>query len=237
MLRIKAARGVSEAVRERETFRYDPTLVDDIIYNDTAKPLDGSQLFTASDTVLTCLAQLGATRTKTSRSLISLFDQKWQYIIAEATQDLPLLPNVGQDALEGEQLWLSRTAIPRVEGVCNHTLVDPGSIGDPESELPLTVSADLTNDPRYCDSPWCMPGSACRFYAAVPIRTPGGVNIGVYCVIDETPRSIESWTVKNTAILRHISRVNYDSSGLQIVAAHSEYKRAHDPGYRVFHGI
>lgn len=206
MLRIKAAEGISENDRERDTFKYDPTLIDGVAFNDTSKPLNSSQLFTANDTVLTSLAQLGAIRTRTSRSLISLFDQHWQYIIAEATPNLPLLPNISQAELEGEHLWLSRTAIPRVHGVCKHTLVDPGSIDDPEDELPLTVTNDLTMDSRFCKKPYCMPGSSARFYAAVPIRTPGGINIGVYCVIDETPKPISSWTGKHTAVLRHISR-------------------------------
>lgn len=231
MSAVKAIQEISETARERETFKYDPNLLQDIVFNDSEKPVDSSRLFTAKDAVLTSLAQLGATRTRTSRSLISLFDQNWQYIIAEATQNLPLLPDISQDELEGEHLWLSRTAIPRVHGVCNHTLVGPGSMDDPENEPPLTITDDLTTDPRFCKKPYCMPGSSARFYAAVPIRTPGGINIGVYCVIDEMPRPISSWTEKDTAVLRHLARA---------IMSHLECrstKHSQKMGEQMTHGI
>ncbi|KAH6646740.1 hypothetical protein BKA67DRAFT_540235 [Truncatella angustata] len=227
----KAVRNVSEPVRERETFKYDPTLIDDVKFNETGNPLPGEQLFTAEDAVLTCLAQLGACRTRTGRSLVSLFDQRWQYIVAEATPSLPLLSGVNQDHLQGENLWLSGTAIPRGHGVCNHSLVDPGSEDDPDSELPLTLSADLTSDPRFCKSPFCAPGSLARFYAAVPIRTSGGINIGVYCVLHDEPRPTSTWTDTDTEILRSISRS---------IMSHLEYRSkrdSHQKSERMTRGI
>lgn len=37
--------------------------------------------------------------------------------------------------------------------------------------------------------PYCAPGSPARFYASVPIRSPRGINIGVYCLIHTEPIS------------------------------------------------
>ena len=53
-----------------------------------------------------------------------------------------------------------------------------------ESCPPVSVVADLQSDTRFCHLR-TPPG---RFYAGVPIRTPEKINIGVYCVYDESPR-------------------------------------------------
>ncbi|PNY23534.1 Uncharacterized protein TCAP_06522 [Tolypocladium capitatum] len=199
---------VSEPHRERETFKYDPSLLTSIKYNDSSDgQLPSSELVTSDDTILTALAQLGACQTSTSRSLISLFDQSHQYIVAEATPTLPLVPSLRHQDRD-EDLWLCGTAIPRQYGMCEHSLcgVDPsdGELGAAPSHLPLSLVPDLQTDPRFASKPYCRPGSPARFYAAVPIRTQGGINIGVYCVIDARVR--HDWDDRRTQLMLNISR-------------------------------
>ncbi|KAJ4385396.1 hypothetical protein N0V93_009824 [Gnomoniopsis smithogilvyi] len=220
-------RSVSEHTRERETFKYDPSLLTDIVYNEDGRPLDNNLLRTSHDAVLTSIASLGASRIGTAASLISLFDQKWQYIVAEATPTLTLAPWAKADKRNGEQLWLCGTAIPRVEGVCEHTLVsqnpdDFEKVGDSAADLPLSLVEDLGQDVRHCSKPWCAPGSPARFYAAVPIRSKRGINIGVYCVIDTVPR--KDWDDHKTQIMRELSHTIMDY--LELRRSKDEYRRS-----------
>ncbi|KAH8899884.1 hypothetical protein GQ53DRAFT_869088 [Thozetella sp. PMI_491] len=204
-----SARLVSESTRERETYKYDPSLLSSIRYNDDGAPIPSAELVTSADTVLTALSQLGACRLNAARSLISLFDQNYQYIVAEATPTMPLLPSLKHED-RGEDLWLCGTAIPRVHGVCEYTLAvnDPTQFegGDDPSKLPLALVSDLTSDVRFSSKPYCRPGTPARFYAAVPIRSHRGINIGVYCVIDTEPRDLSTWDEKSTELMRNISR-------------------------------
>lgn len=199
----------------------------DIVYNEDGRPIDNNLLRTSHDAVLTSIASLGASRLKTAASLISLFDQKWQYIVAEATPTTTLVPRATADQRHGEQLWLCGTAIPRTEGVCEHTLVSQNPdaferVGDSASDLPLSLVEDLGKDVRHCSKPWCAPGSPARFYAAVPIRSKRGINIGVYCVIDTAPRS--DWDDRSTEIMRELSQTIMDY--LELRRSKHEYRRS-----------
>ncbi|KAG6054231.1 hypothetical protein E4U17_003972 [Claviceps sp. LM77 group G4] len=183
---------VSEAARERETFRYDSSLIQHTVRYSPDTPILSSQLRSSPDSALTAFAQLAALRLKTSRALISLFDATHQYVVAEATPNLGLQP----DCAAGDSgLWLSNIAIPRTYGVCERVLTaSPSSVGHVKNEssdeiLPVTVIDDLTADIHFADLPLVKSGwPRSRFYAAAPIRTHHGVNIGVLCVVDEEPR-------------------------------------------------
>ncbi|CAG9942246.1 unnamed protein product [Clonostachys rosea f. rosea IK726] len=208
---VKPHKPVSEGVRERETFKYDPRLSLTSRFNDSGEGIPSRELVSSGDAVLTALAQLGACQTGTERSLVSLFDSSAQHIVAEATVRQPLYASLPSDKCR-EPLWLCGTSIPRIHGVCELSLMnDPSPYGAPIVQepnetafLPLTLSQDLTTDPRFFASPFCRPGSLARFYAAVPIRTRRGINIGVYCVLDSTPN--KPWTDDHTERLREISQ-------------------------------
>ncbi|KAH8131428.1 hypothetical protein FP744_10003690 [Trichoderma asperellum] len=203
---VKPVRLVSESARERETFEYSASLLSSIRLNESGRPIPSSELSAADDVILTGLAQLGALQTGTDRSLISLFDAHRQCIVAEATPTQRLCPSIKSDDCE-RPLWLCGTAIPRSHGVCEFSLLGERSLdavnGESAKELPLTLAYDLVVDPRFCAKPFCQPGTLARFYAAVPIRTRRGINIGVYCVINETPNM--SWNDGYSQRLRDIS--------------------------------
>ncbi|KAF9778539.1 hypothetical protein IL306_003761 [Fusarium sp. DS 682] len=197
---------VSEDKREDETARYDEFL------RKTCRPYSQASsvgLEKSPDNVLTSLAQLATCQTKTERSLISLFDESRQYIVAEATPSTSL---ISKPPLENsdDKLWLCRTHIPRAEGVCQYTLCATEDILQTSSspELPVIVVQDLAKDSRFASSPHCRTGSLARFYAAVPIRSPRGINIGVLCVISSTPGA--DWQEKHSDILRGLSQTIVD---------------------------
>ncbi|KAM4054577.1 histidine kinase-, DNA gyrase b-, and HSP90-like ATPase domain-containing protein [Hirsutella rhossiliensis] len=194
---------VSEAARERETFKYRPFLLSDSRYSQSGRPLPSSELTTSSDSVLTALAQLGTYQTATERALISLFDASHQYVIAEATPLTPLTSALSSDKCPAP-LALCGTAISRGHGACEHALFvspDPGS--HDAAELPLSLVPDLTTDSCFSSKPLWESGELGRFYAAVPIRTSRGINIGVYCVL--SPVDTGCWNDECTRRMRDIS--------------------------------
>jgi signal transduction histidine kinase/DNA-binding response OmpR family regulator len=51
---------------------------------------------------------------------------------------------------------------------------------------------DASIDPRFKDHPFVAGIPYLRFYAAMPLRTPSGYNIGTLCVLDTQPRELTS---------------------------------------------
>ncbi|KAI8210096.1 Peroxide stress-activated histidine kinase mak1 [Colletotrichum sp. SAR 10_76] len=207
----KPTKASIESARERETFRYDTTLIPASRKNDPANLIPPSELRASSDASLTAFAQLGALRLGASRALISLFDTKCQYIVAEATPNLLLAPNATPDTDAGEQLWLCGTALPRAHGVCESVLVAPGTAEPKASEddaLPVSVISDLADDPRSSEKAHYKEWPHPRFYAGVPIKSRRGVSIGVFSIWSDEPR--QELSSNSTQLLRQLSRMVTD---------------------------
>ncbi|PTB70278.1 histidine kinase [Trichoderma citrinoviride] len=194
-------RAVSEATRQRETFK------------------------SVHHLVLTALAQLAVFQTGTERAFISLFDAEHQYFVAEATRTMLTSPD---DADLG--LVMVGTAIPRSQSTCEYTLLESDRLdkarensaapnlgptqfdlceseGD-ANQLPCLVVPDLSTDPRFAAKPYCRPGGGHRFYASVPIRTQRGINIGVLCVVSPQPQ--RRWGDQYTNLMRRLSMAIMD---------------------------
>ncbi|KAF5562873.1 peroxide stress-activated histidine kinase mak2 [Fusarium napiforme] len=192
--------------RENETSRYDELL------RATCRPF--SEISAAGpekspDSVLTSLAQLATCQTNTERSFVSLFDEKRQYIVAEATPSTSLL-NSSSLHNSDDNLLLCGTYIPRADGACHYALRASEEALDASSsqELPVIVVQDLAADARFAASPNCSPDSFARFYASVPIRSPRGINIGVLCVMNSTPGG--DWEDKHSNVMRGLSQTIMD---------------------------
>lgn len=175
-----------ELVRERETFRYDPSLITKSILNSTDHLIPSHHLATSPDATLTSFCQLAALRLNVSRSLVSLFDRSSQYVVAEATQSGRLVPN-SLSASPDQGLWLRGTHFPRSFGVCERVIQE--SAKSLTSKPQVTVINDLAEDETLCLRPYCHGWPNNRFYAGIPLMTPRGIVIGVLCVFDSQPRS------------------------------------------------
>ncbi|KAJ3958906.1 hypothetical protein N0V92_004498 [Colletotrichum tropicale] len=204
---------ISEGAREWETFKYDSFHIPSAVFNSPDRPIPFSALSSSPDTGLTAFAQLGALRLNASRALISLFDRQHQYIVAEATRSVPLTPNAKYPSVN--HLWLCGTAIPRAFGICEHVLVgatrEEVQAGGPvasDDELPVAVVPDLGADRRFCNRPYIDAAPYNRFYAGVPIRSPKGINIGVYCIFDDRPRA--GLDADSVQFMREISQTVMD---------------------------
>ncbi|KAK3350200.1 hsp90-like protein [Lasiosphaeria hispida] len=210
---------VSETARERETFKY--ARYDDLgistakLQRPTTpppyKPIPTSVLSSTPDPCLTAFAQLGLYRLGTTHSIVSLFDRTYQHFVAEAIRCAPLCPD-GPPVPEG-QVVLCGTAIPRATSLCEHVLTGPAEAavvpgtahGHHPINLPVSIIPDLNLDHRFCH----IQDKYRRFYAGVPIRSPSGVNIGVYCVIDNKPRP-GGLTPDQIQFIRDISKTVMD---------------------------
>ncbi|KAJ4258963.1 hypothetical protein NW762_008051 [Fusarium torreyae] len=206
---------VSEASRETEMFRYWPPLQTGKNVHDFRRPAPSAERFSSADIILTALVQLGTYHVGAERAFLSLFDSEYQYCVAEATSGT-YLRSSAPNHIHNQPLELCGTAAPRGKDACNFTLLnqprDDQDLGDGkdrqtnDGQLPVTVIKDLVEDTSFGTQIILGPRSA-RFYAAVPIRTRRGINIGVYSIVNTAPRE---WTEASADRLRDISCAIFD---------------------------
>jgi hypothetical protein len=141
------------------------------------------------DVALTAFAQLGALRLNAKRCMISLFDRAQQYIIAEATRTLSLRSDSVYE--NDDHLWLGCSVLAKENGICTLVIDLPvdSSSDDPNSQdCGACIIPDLSKDKRFRDRPFVTGEPFARFYVGAPIKSPRGVHIGSYCVLDDQPR-------------------------------------------------
>ncbi|KAM0721530.1 hypothetical protein Q7P37_002455 [Cladosporium fusiforme] len=180
----------------------------------------------SADTTLTAFTQLAALRIGTRRAMIFFFDSTHAYIVAESTRTLSL--NNESHHAPGDSLWLGFTKIPRGLSVCEVTTNLPANEGsnaqDPKTCAVAHIVNDLAEDARFCDRPYVRDGPKARFYAGVPITTPGGINIGALCVLDDEPR--DGLEYGQVDLLRNLASAIM--SHLELVRAKEDNQRSRD---------
>jgi len=166
----------------------------------------------SEDHALTAFAQLGALRLDARRCLISFFDRRNCYILAEGTRTTCL--HDGLPEFKEDNLCFGTSIFPKEMSLCHYTVNLPWK----DSSVPLhsfedhpsLIVNDLAADARFKDYPFVAGPPYSRFYAGVPIRSPSGHNIGTYCVLDDKPREglrpHELLFLKNmaTTVMRHL---------------------------------
>jgi GAF domain-containing protein len=78
---------------------------------------------------------------------------------------------------------LDTAAMPRDIAFCDHAIRQPDRL--------MEVS-DATQDPRFAVNPLVTGDLGLRFYAGMPLVTPGGAAVGAVCVIDHQPRTLDA---------------------------------------------
>jgi hypothetical protein len=74
----------------------------------------------SDDKALTAFAQLGALRLNARRCLISFFDRRDCFLLAEATRTLSLTG--GEAEFEDDRLCFGTTIFPKEQSLCNYTV-------------------------------------------------------------------------------------------------------------------
>lgn len=75
---------------------------------------------------------------------------------------------------------LAARETPRDVAFCSHTI----------EQNSVFVVEDASSHPDFRDNPLVTGEPHIRFYAGIPIRDPGGYNIGSLCIIDQIPHSV-----------------------------------------------
>lgn len=181
----------SEGARTRETLKHAGLFLANSHHIDPSRLVEPRDLRHCSDASLTAFLQLGCFKLGTSRAFISLFDRHNQHVIAEATPPLSLDPK----QVDLRQLWLCGTARPRNANspdelvLCSRPFSQPESTSEKSAAtLPVVVVPNLRTDDRFHGRFGYEQWPDHSFYAGVPLRAKNGVNIGVYSVLDGSPR-------------------------------------------------
>jgi diguanylate cyclase (GGDEF)-like protein len=95
---------------------------------------------------------------------------------------------------------------PRSISFCTHTI---------QQNEPLIIPNAL-EDPRFVNSPLVTCENGVRMYVGVPLRTPGGFNIGALCAIDSKPGTV---TPDQVNVMQDLARLVVDELELRKLAA------------------
>jgi GAF domain-containing protein len=133
-------------------------------------------LDTLPDAAYEDIVQLASVLCDAPIALISLIDRDRQWFKARVGLDVE---QTGRDV-----------------AFCDHAIRQPDRV----MEVP-----DATQDARFADNPLVTGAPDIRFYAGMPLVTPGGAPIGTVCVIDREPRELDDTQRRGLAALARLT--------------------------------
>ena len=104
--------------------------------------------------------------------------------------------------IDRDRQWFkSRVGMPSPEtsrdiAFCDHVIRQPDR---------LMEIQDATKDTRFAGNPLVTGDDHIRFYAGMPLVTPGGAPIGTVCVLDRTPRELSAEQREGLASLARLT--------------------------------
>jgi hypothetical protein len=120
--------------------------------------------------------QLASTLCETPMALVTLIDRDRQWFKS--------------------RLGLDDEQTDRKIAMCDHAIRQPDRL----MEVP-----DASVDPRFAQFPHVTGAPHVRFYAGMPLVTPGGAAIGTVCVIDNEPRKLDEKQREGLAALARLA--------------------------------
>lgn len=84
---------------------------------------------------------------------------------------------------------------------------------------------DAREDPRFADNPLVTGEMGIRFYAGVPLVTPGGEALGTVCVIDRTPRELDEQQKQALQSLARITVALLEARRLEFAGTRADSER------------
>lgn len=189
---------------------------------DSTENYDPAAARLSADPALNAFSQLACLRLNCDRAFISLIDDRNQHIVAETTKSISLYDQEKRD--QGDDLAMGEMPLDLLAGVCAGTIKvftsQDGRYNESTSNIfadqTRYVINDFTMDDLYKDRPYVKGFPYMRYYAEVPLVTPGGYVIGSFCVVDNKPRhglSDDGYrTLQEIAstIMRHLGLVKTD---------------------------
>tara|TARA_R110002051_G_C8644513_1_gene486660 strand:- start:419 stop:940 length:522 start_codon:yes stop_codon:yes gene_type:complete len=113
--------------------------------------------------------------------------------------------------VDTDRIWFKSTygldveQIPREPGLCSSAIMS--------NEVYIVESA--RQDPRTMANPLVAGVMGLQFYAAAPLTSSDGYNLGTICIIDKNPRILNC---KEASILLHLSRIVMDQFEVKLQA-------------------
>jgi len=98
---------------------------------------------------------------------------------------------------------------------------EPGLCASAILSITPYLIEDARTDPRSLANPLVAGDFGLRFYAAVPLTTSDGYNLGTLCVIDKDPRAIEDAQIED---LKDLASIVMDQLELQLASRHAVEK-------------
>ena len=111
--------------------------------------------------------------------------------------------------VDTDRIWFKSTygldadEISRDPGLCSSAI-----IGDD-----VYVVENAKVDPRTLSNPLVAGLMGLQFYAAAPLKSMDGYNLGTICIIDKIPRTLE---IKEKTILRQLARIVMDQMEIRL---------------------
>lgn len=137
-------------------------------------------------------------------------DQAFDRIVSLAARLLHVPISI-VSLVDADRIWFkSRYGIDATE-----TTRDPGLCASAILFDRPWIVTDAKTDPRSLANPLVAVESGFRFYAAIPLKTSDGYNLGTLCVIDFKPRSI---TADELQILRDLAAIVMDEMELRLAS-------------------
>jgi GAF domain-containing protein len=102
--------------------------------------------------------------------------------------------------VDHDRIWfksaygLDAEEIPRSPGLCSSAIMSDD----------IYIVEDARKDPRTLSNPLVAGVMGLQFYAAAPLRSEAGFNLGTLCLIDQQPRSLDA---RESAMLMQLSRI------------------------------
>lgn len=93
--------------------------------------------------------------------------------------------------------------IPRDPGLCSSAIMSDD----------IYVVENARIDPRTLANPLVSGEMGLQFYAAAPLKSLDGYNLGTFCIIDKAPRKLDA---RESSMLRQLSRIVMDQVELRL---------------------
>lgn len=116
---------------------------------------------------------------------------------------------------------LGETDMRRDVSFCGHAI----------NQIDIMVVPDATQDERFHDNPLVTGDTKVRFYAGVPLRSPGGLALGALCVLDNKPHF--NFTDEDQRRLLELARIVSDRLELRRIETSSN---RHRPSFEKYAG-
>lgn len=110
------------------------------------------------------------------------------------------VPIVIVSLVDSDRIWFKSAHGLEVDEITK----DPGLCASAILSDDLYVVEEARTDPRTLANPLVVGILGLQFYAAAPLRTKEGYNLGTFCIIDKQPRVLSA---SESSMLRQLARI------------------------------